>query len=181
MKLPLQLFFHGMDASAAIEAAVRRKVQHLERFFGGIMSCRVAVELLQKHQHQGQPFGVRIDVTLPGQELVVNRVENEDVYIALRDAFDDMTRQLQDAARRQRGMEKEHPQELHGEVVRLVDEGGFGFIRTSDGEEYYFDRDNLVNTRFEQLPIGSLVRFIAQAGAQGPQAKRVSLGKHRFG
>ena len=111
----------------------------------------------------------------------MNRVENEDVYIALRDAFDDMTRQLQDAARRQRGMEKEHPQELHGEVVRLDDDGGFGFIRTSDGGEYYFDRDNLVNTRLEQLPIGSLVRFIAQAGAQGPQAKRVSLGKHRFG
>lgn len=181
MQLPLQLTFHGMDSSPAIDAAARQKVQHLERFYAGIMSCRVVVELLQKHQNQGRPFGVRIDLTLPGHELVVNRVENEDVYVALRDAFDDMTRQLEDLARRQRGMQKEHPHALHGEVVRLDGEGGFGFISTPDGDEYYFNGDNLANARFEQLLIGSPVQFIAQAGAQGPQAKRVSLGKHRFG
>ena len=181
MKLPLQVTFRGMDASSAVEEAVRRKVQHLERFYDGITSCRVVVELLQKHQHQGRPFGVLIDLTLPGHELVVNRVEDEDVYIALREAFDDMTRQLEDLARRQRGMEKEHPHALHGEVVRLDNEGAFGFISTPDGDEYYFSRDNLTNARFEQLSIGSPVQFIAQAGAQGPQAKRVSMGKHSFG
>lgn len=181
MQLPLQLTFQGMDPSSAVEAAVSQKVQHLERFYSGITSCRVALELLQKHQHQGRPFGVRIDLTLPGHELVVNHVENQDVYIALRDAFDDMTRQLEDLARRQRGMEKEHPHALHGEVVRLDDEEGFGFIRTPEGDEYYFGRDNLANARFEQLRIGSAVQFIAQAGGQGPQAKRVTLGKHSFG
>lgn len=181
MKIPLQLTFQGTDASAAVEEAVQRRVQHLERFYGGITSCRVMVGLVQKHQLQGRPFGVRIDLTLPGHELVVNRVEHEDAYIALRDAFDDMTRQLEELARRQRGMEKEHPHALHGEVVRLDDEGGFGFIRTPDGDEYYFGRDNLANARFEQLRIGSPVQFIAQAGAQGPQAKRVSVGKHSFG
>ena len=181
MKLPLQLTFRGMDASSAVEEAVRRKVQHLERFYDGIIACRVVLELLQKHQHQGRPFGVRIDLTLPGHELVVNRIEHEDVYVALRDAVDDMTGQIEDLARRQRGMEKEHPHALHGEVVRLDDEGGFGFISTPDGDEYYFGRDNLANVRFEQLNIGNPVQFIAQAGAQGPQAKRVSLGKHSFG
>lgn len=181
MKLPLQLTFRGMDASSAVEEAVRRKVEHLERFYGGITSCRVAVELLQKHQHQGRPFGVRIDLTLPGHELVASGEENEDVYIALRDAFDDMTRQVEDLARRQRGMEKEHPHALHGEVVRLDEEGGFGFISTPDGDEYYFGRDNLANARFDQLRIGSPVQFITQAGAQGPQAKRITVGKHSFG
>lgn len=181
MKLPLQLTFRGMDASSAVEEVVRRKAERLERFYSGITSCRVVVELLQKHQQQGRPFGVRIDLTLPGHELVVNQVENEDVYIALRDAFDDMTRQIEDLARRQRDMEKGHSHALHGEVVRLDDEGGFGFISTPDGDEYYFGRDNLANAHFEQLRIGSPVQFIAQAGAQGPQAKRVSLGKDSFG
>jgi len=135
MQMPLQISFHGMDRSDAVEAAVRKNVQHLGRFATDIMSCRVAVELLQKHRHQGRPFGVRIDLTVPGRELVVNRVEDEDVYVAMRDAFDDMKRQLEDVVRQRRGQEKEHPRELHGEVVRVDAEGGFGFIRTPDGQE----------------------------------------------
>lgn len=170
-----------MDSSDAVEAAVRTKVQHLERFSPDIMSCRVVVDLLQKHRHQGRPFGVRIDLTLPGHELVVNRVEHEDVYVALREAFDDMKRQLEDAVRQRRGQEKQHARELHGEVVRLVGEDGFGFIRTPDGQEYYFGRDNLAGVRFEQVRVGDTVQFIAEAAAQGMQAKRVSPGKHQVG
>jgi cold shock CspA family protein len=106
-------------------------------------------------------------------------VQDEDVYVALRDAFDDMKRQLEDAVRQRRGDEKEHARELHGEVVRLNDEEGFGFIRTPDGDEYYFGRDNLASGRFEQLKPGMPVQFIAEQAAEGPQAKRVSLGKHQ--
>ncbi len=49
MQLPLPLTFQGIEPSAAVEAAVRQKVNRLERFDSGITSCRVAVELLQKH------------------------------------------------------------------------------------------------------------------------------------
>lgn len=181
MRTPLQITFHGLERSDAVEAAVRQKAEHLERFAADVMSCRVVVDLLQKHKHQGRPFGVRIDLTLPGRELVVDRVENEDVYVALRDAFDDMKRQLEEAVRQRRGDEKQHPRELHGEVARLVDDGGFGFIRTPDGEEYYFGRDNLASGQFETLEVGTPVQFIADVGAQGPQAHRVSVGKHRVG
>lgn len=108
MQLPLQIFFHGMERSVAVEAAAQQKARHLERFSGDIMVCRVVVDLMQKHQHQGRPFGVRIDLTLPGRELVVNRVEHEDVYVALRDAFDDMKRQLEAAMQKRRGDVKHH-------------------------------------------------------------------------
>lgn len=108
MKLPVQITFHGTERSDAVEAAVREKVQHLERFAGDVMSCRVAIDLMQKHQHQGRPFGVRIDLRVAGRDLVVNRVQHEDVYIALRDAFDDMKRQLEDAVRVRRGDVKRH-------------------------------------------------------------------------
>lgn len=178
MKQPLQINFHGMDRSDALEDAVRRRAEHLERFAADIMSCRVVVDLLQKHRHQGQPYGVRIDLTVPGHELVVDRVENEDVYVALRDAFDEMKRQLQDLVRQRRGDQKQHPRELHGKVVRLNDAEGFGFIRTPDGEEYYFGRDNLASGRFEELVEGTAVQFIAEAAGEGWQAKRVSLGRH---
>ena len=178
MQLPLEILFHGMERSDAVESAAQRKAQHLERFCGDIMSCRVVVDLLQKHRNQGRPFGVRIDLTLPGRELVVNRVEHEDVYVALRDAFDDMKRQLEEAVRQRRGDVKQHARELHGEVVRLNEDDGYGFIRTPDGDEYYFGRNNLAGARFEQLSIGTAVQFISELAAQGPQARRVSLGKH---
>lgn len=152
MRLPVQITFHAMDRSDAVEAAAREKAGHLERFYTDITSCRVAVDLLQKHHQQGRPFGVRIDLTLPGRELVVNRVENEDVYVAVRDAFDAMKRQLEDAVRQRRGQQKHHSRELHGEVAR-----------------------------FEQVRIGSAVQFIVEVAAQGLQAKRVSLGKRHGG
>jgi ribosomal subunit interface protein len=179
MKQPLQITFHGMEKSDAVDDAVRRKCAHLERFAPDIMACRVVVDQVQTHQRQGRPFGVRIDLTLPGRELVVDRVENEDVYVALRDAFDGMKRQLEDAVRQRRGDEKQHTRELHGEVARLDDVEGIGFIRTPDGQEYWFGRDNLASGRFEQLQVGTEVQFIADMADDGLQAKRVSLGKHR--
>ncbi|HUN93424.1 MAG TPA: HPF/RaiA family ribosome-associated protein [Burkholderiaceae bacterium] len=103
MKLPFQVFFHGMEPSEAVEAAARERLQKLEQLRSDIVSCRVSVELQQRHQRQGRPFGVRIDLTVPGRELAVTHTENEDVYVALRDAFDDMRRRLQalgDADRR---------------------------------------------------------------------------------
>lgn len=181
MRVPLQISFLGMDRSDAIEAVIHGKVDQLERLCAEIIACRVVVEVLQKHRHQGRPIGVRIDLTLPGQELVVNRVMHEDAYVALRDGFDDMKRQLEDAVRLRRGDEKLHPHQFHGEVVRLNDEDGFGFIRTPDGEEYYFSRENLAGARFEQIDIGTAVQFIVELAAQGPQAKRVSVGKHHVG
>lgn len=178
MRQPLQITFRGIDRSDAVEAAVREKAAHLERFSADIMACRVVVDLLEKHRQQGRPFGVRIDLTLPGHELVVNRVEREDVYVALRDAFDGMKRQIEEVVQQRRGQEKQHPREYHGEVVRLNDEGGFGFIRTPDGQEYYFSRENLAGARFDQVGVGMEVQFITEVAAQGLQAKRVSLGKH---
>ncbi len=178
MKVPVQIVFHGLDRSDALEAAVRDKVAHLEHLSGDIMSCRVVVDLEQKHKHQGHPFGVRVDLTLPGRELVVDRVQHEDVYVALRDAFDAMKRQLQDAVHQRRGDEKQHPRELHGEVVRLDADGGFGFIRAPDGEEYYFSRDNVAGGHFARVEIGTAVQFVAEPAGEGLQAKRVSLGHH---
>ncbi|MBK5207011.1 MAG: HPF/RaiA family ribosome-associated protein [Polaromonas sp.] len=181
MQLPVHIQFHGMEPSDALETSAREHAHKLEAFAPDIMACRVAIDLEQKHKHQGRPYGVRLDLTLPGHELAVNRVQHEDVYVALRDAFDNMKRQLEDVVRKRRGQEKQHAVPLHGELVRLDGDGGFGFIRTPDGDEYYFSRDNVAGTPFEHLQIGSAVQFIPETGGEGLQAKRVSLGKHGLG
>ena len=181
MKQALHIQFQGMEASAAVETKARELADRLDSFAPDIMACRVNIDLEQKHKHQGRPYGVRIDLTLPGHELVVNKVQHEDVYVALRDAFDNMRRQLEEVVRIRRGQEKLHALPLHGEVVRVDDVTGTGFIRTPDGDEYYFSRDNLADTPFEHVQPGSTVQFIPEVAKQGLQAKRVSLGKHGQG
>ena len=182
MKLPLQVVFHDMAASPALEEQARRRVRRLERLRHDIIGCRVDVALLHKHRQQGRPFGVRLHLTVPGHEFTVDRVQDEDVYIALREAFADMRRQLEQSLERARGQEKLHALPLHGEVVRVFEDTpelrGYGFIRTPDGSEFWFSRDSVADPVFEHLQVGTAVQFIADPMAPKPQARRVSAGRH---
>ncbi len=108
MTIPLQVTLKDMPQSDAVETRIREKVGKLGRFYDRINSCRVVVESPQRHRHQGKLYSVRIDLTVPGAELVANRTQDEDVYVAIRDAFVAITRQLEDFARRQRGEVKTH-------------------------------------------------------------------------
>lgn len=110
MKLPVDIRFIGLTPSEAVERAVREKIQHIEGFCQDITSWRVTIEQDHKHQHQGRQIGVRIDVTMPGHELTVNRQQHEDAYVALRDAFDAMKRQVQETVQIRRGEVKQHGQ-----------------------------------------------------------------------
>ena len=107
MKLPLDLRFIGMAPSPALMEAVQGKVAQLDRAGAEVVGCRVTIEQEHKHQQQGRPFAVRIDLTLPGQQVEVSRVQDEDAYVALRDAFDAARRQVEDAVRIARGEVKQ--------------------------------------------------------------------------
>jgi len=113
MRAPLQVVFRDMPRSEAVETKIREKAEKLERFSDDIVSCRVVVEPAHRNQHKGNLYHVRIDVMVPGNQLVVNRESDinrahEDVYVAVRDAFDAMRRQLEEYERRRRGQVKRH-------------------------------------------------------------------------
>ena len=186
MKLPLQITFRDMQPSPAIEADITKKAEKLDHFFDRIMSCRVVVEQHHKHHHQGNLFHVRIDVTVPGNELVVSRDPgqnhaHEDVYVAIRDAFDAMRRQLEDHARERRQDVKSHQSVPHGRISRLVPEEDYGRIETIDGRDIYFHRNSVVNAEFDKLEVGNEVRFDEEEGDLGPQASSVHVvGKHHI-
>lgn len=180
MEIPLQITLHGMPRSDALDARIREKVTALERFSPRITSCRVVVQSLGKHQHQGRQFQVEVDVRVPGHaEMIASRHHHEDVYVALRDAFDAMTRQVEDAAREQRGDVKTHEIPRHGTVARISYEEGIGFIEADDGREFYFSRENVVYPAFDRLKGGMAVQFVEAVAGEGLQAKRVSAGKHQ--
>jgi len=94
----VQITFRDVDHSDALEGHIRDKAAKLEEFHPNITGCTVIVEMPAKHKHQGKLFNVRVDVRVPGSELVVNRDLHEDVYVALRDAFDAAKRQLDEFA-----------------------------------------------------------------------------------
>lgn len=177
MQSPLQITVRDIPHSDALDAHIREKVEKLEQFYPHIIGCRVVVEMPEKHKHQGRRFNVRIDLTVPGGELAVNRDFNEDIYVALRDAFDAARRRLEDYGRIQRGEVKAHEPATTGQVVRVFEEG-YGFIEAPDGRELYFNRDNVVNPGFDKLKVGAEVHFLEEMGGEGPQAKRVSAGRN---
>ena len=173
MKVALQVTFRDMPRSDAVEAEIRRRAAKLEDFCDRIMSCRVTVETPGAHKHQGKLFAVHVDVKVPGEEIAsTRRQENEDVYVAIRDAFEAVRRRLEDYMQRSRGETKRHEPLLHGRVVRLFDDG-HGFIEDGEGNEYYFDEAGVVRPG-DKLVVGTAVEFLGEAAAQGLQAKRVT-------
>jgi ribosomal subunit interface protein len=122
MQIPMQITIRDFENSEALETHIRQKAQKLDEFFNHIMSCRVVVEMPHKHHHQGKQFNVRIDIGVPGNEIVVNRDHSEDVYIALRDAFDAAKRQLEDYVRKIRGQVKTHEAKISKERNNLFSE-----------------------------------------------------------
>ncbi len=100
MQVPLQITVRHMAHSPALETRIREQAAKLEEFHPHLVSCRVTVEELSRHPQQGRQFKVRIDARVPGHEFVANRDHHEDVYVALRDAFAALTRQLEEEAQR---------------------------------------------------------------------------------
>jgi ribosomal subunit interface protein len=108
MQRPIQITFKDIPHSDAVESHIREKAAKLETFYPHIIGCHVTVELPHKHNHQGKQHNVRIDLKVPGGEIVVNRDKHEDLYVALRDAFDAAKRQVEEYGRKQRGDVKRH-------------------------------------------------------------------------
>src|ERR1700723_3793099 len=119
MQQPLQITFRDIEHSAAVEARIRERIAKLDTFYNHITSCKVVVEQVQKHQHQGKLHNVSIYMTVPGKELTVSHHPNENLYLAIQAATDSLREQLDSFRRRLHGDTKDHGERLSGEVVRL--------------------------------------------------------------
>ena len=182
MQSDVQITFRDIPPSDAISARIRERVAKLEEFHGRLTHCRVVVEAA-KRREKATDYQVRIDLTLPGGELVVsrdhrNRKPADDMYVAIRNAFDAMERRLKSNARRRRGEVKTHEAPPHGTVVRMFPD--HGFISTPDGE-LYFHRNAVADDGFEKLEVGAEVRYVLAPddGDMGPQASTVQPLRHQ--
>ena len=175
MRLPLEISSRDFELTDAIQANIEERAEKLDRFYDRLMSCRVAIEAPHQSQRKGVVHHLRIDMTVPGGELVVKREPNEDLYVAISDAFDTAERQLQEYAEKQRGDVKHHEETPRARVSRLFPERGYGFLTTLDGREVYFHQNSVLGNKFKDLKIGTEVRFVEELGDKGPQASTVRV------
>ena len=103
MKLPLDITFRNLDSSPSLTADIQEKADKLELFYGDIIRCNVVLEAQHKHHHKGNLYHCRIEISVPGEDIVVSRSpqdnhSHEDAYVAIRDAFNAAKRQLESFA-----------------------------------------------------------------------------------
>ncbi|KTD07945.1 HPF/RaiA family ribosome-associated protein [Legionella jamestowniensis] len=164
MKLPIQVIFRNMDHSTAAEQRALALARKLERYYDRIMGCRIVIESPHRHHQKGKLYHVRIDLTVPDAELVVSREPSEhhaheDVYVAIRDAFNAIKRQLQAYVDQRRGHVKHHEIPLYGHVLEVYPPADYGYIETPDGRQIRFTSQSVIDYDFTKLEVGDRVRF----------------------
>jgi ribosomal subunit interface protein len=175
MKLPLEISSKNVHLSDEMEELIREKAAKLDNIYDQIIGCRIMVDIPHRSQRSGMHYNVRIDITLPGGEIVVKREPDEDLYAAISNSFEVAQRRLKDHAGKQRGEVKYHEEKPVARISKLFHEEGYGFLQTPEGKEVYFHENALITGRFKDLEIGTPVSYIEQAGEKGPQASSVYL------
>ncbi len=198
MQSPLHITFRNMKPSATIQEWVRTEADKLDSFYQRVMRCRVAIEVPHRHHREGSPYHIRIDLTVPGEEIVVKRepslshrarqlgetgikkhlegkTSHKNLRLAINDAFRAAGRRLQDYARRQRGDIKSHAPLQVARVSKILRDEGYGFLTSDDGRGIYFHKNSVLNRAFSRLKVGTMVSFVEEPGEKGPQASTVRI------
>jgi Ribosome-associated protein Y (PSrp-1) len=181
MQTPLEITFHNMPSSDALEAEIRKRVAKLEKIYPRIVGCRVSVESLHRQHRTGNEYEVHIVIMVPGQDLVISRPPHKakvryaqpDVFTSIRDAFEAAERRLKDFKAVQRGDVKPQAPTFQGQVLQVFPDADHGFILTSTGSQLYFHRNSVMNNDFDSLKKGDPVQYVETIGDTGPMASKV--------
>jgi ribosome-associated translation inhibitor RaiA len=182
MQEPLQISFHNMVPSGALEQRVREQWAKVERHYDSIISARIVIEAPHKQPHKST-LGISVSIGVPGHDIVVKReqrLHEADDHAAwvINEAFHAAERQLKDYAQKQRHQVKVHEGEReYARIERLYPEQDYGFIETRERLNIYFHRDVVRDADFDALEIGSEVLYTLapDEGPMGPMASSVWL------
>ena len=134
MQQPLEIAFHNLDASPALDAEIRKRFARLEKLCDRLTACRISVEAVHNQHRTGNIYEVHIDMLVPGGQLVVSRAPHRarekyaspDVRTSIRDAFSAAERQLKKYNRQLTGEIKRHEPEFFGQVAEVHPEEDWG-------------------------------------------------------
>ena len=101
MTIPLKLTDRDHLLSPGLADHIRERAQKLEHFFRGVQECRVTVDGPGQHPRRGR-VRIRVRLSVPGSEILINRQTGEDLPMAIRESFDAADQRLEDYVRRSR-------------------------------------------------------------------------------
>ena len=109
----IEISFHNIDHSSAVESKIRERIEGLQKYFSPIIRCHVVVEERHRHHNSGNSYQVHIEVNVPGHEIVANRLQDanhtyQDIFVSVRDAFDSIEKKLMALSDRKKGKVKHH-------------------------------------------------------------------------
>ncbi|CEG57887.1 HPF/RaiA family ribosome-associated protein [Legionella fallonii] len=177
---PIHVVFLNFEHSQALEDKARKHAEKLGTYCAQIMRCDISIEMHRNH-NQGNIYHIRIDLTVPNAELVVNRdpADNhahENAYVAMRDAFNAIKRQLKCHVDKQRGSVKHHKTPPEGLIREIAPIADYGIIETIDGRRLRFNSKSVIDYDFNKLTVGGRVRFVeATKSSDGPAASTVYI------
>ena len=184
MKTPLEISFHNLMSSPAIEDEIERRVAKLEKLYPRMIACRVSVEKPHRQHRTGSPFEIHIEMSVPGKTIAVTRepnraarrVQKPTIRTSISEAFRTAESRLKEFKALRRGAVKSHAVMLPGTIRRVDRSNGSGFLTTNDGKEMYFHRNSLLSGDFEKLKRGDTVQYTEAMGDTGPTANKVWVG-----
>lgn len=180
MQTETVISYRNLDASPAVDAIIGRRTRKLEQIFDRIVGCELALEALQKRKRHGRTVRARLIVHIPGPDLAVARTvaqgsARDDLILAVNRAFSAAEKMLTRRKKVMAGVEvKHHAALLHGEITLLENDLGHGWLRADDGREVYFQRDALTAGDWDDLSLGTRLRFREMEGEKGPYATGVT-------
>ena len=180
MQEPLQISFHNMDSSEALERRVREHWAKVERHYDRITSARIVIEAPHRQPHKST-LGISISIGVPGRDIVVKREQrlhesDDNASWVINEAFRVVERQLEDYTQKLRGEVKVSGGEReYARIARLYPEQDYGFIETRDRLDIYFHREVVRDADFEALQVGGEVLYTLapDEGPMGPMASSV--------
>jgi ribosome-associated translation inhibitor RaiA/cold shock CspA family protein len=174
-----EISYLNVDKTEALDSLIRKEIDKLHRFADDIMTCSVVVDRPNLHQKTGNPYTVRIELSVPpGKRLVVTEGQHdhemhEELPAVIRGAFESMERRLRSVDDKRKGDVKQHAEPL-GFVAAVHLEEGYAFLRTPEGRELYMHENSLLDAELSELQVGTGISFTEELGEQGPQ---VSSGR----
>lgn len=182
MDVPPEIAFRGVEPTDDLKELILEGIDDLEEVYPRLVSCRTMVSDTTPDRSSSHNFRARLEIGIPGKTMVVEESpppggEPRALDQTVKDAFKVGRKLLQKEKDRQRGAVKTHDLPPHGRVVRLLtDPDGvrYGFLESRDGRQIYFQEAALVGLPYDDLDVGTEVRYAAAEGREGPQASTVA-------
>lgn len=181
--MPMQITFHNVERSEALETRVRERAARLERLCRDITACRVVIAMPHKGAASGKhALSLAVELDVPGQRLVGRREQmpreaKDGLAHVVVEVFDLLERQLDDYVRMRRGETKARAaDELQtGRIVRLFPDQGYGFVEVGGSPDLHFTARALQGLALEDLAVGMDVACTRamEDGSMGPQASSI--------